>query len=269
MKKKISIIGIPTDINSSFARGAAKAPQKIMHEFRSEATNTFSENGINTASHGKYIFHQLDNHMSDKTEFDFIKNSIEKELKSGNNCISLGGDHSITYPIISAHSQLYPKLNIIHIDAHPDLYDDFDGNPFSHASPFARILENNLAHSLTQFGIRTMNDHQEKQANRFNVVVHTMRDHHLNDKIKLHFEDPIYISIDMDGLDPAFAPGVSHPEPGGLSTRDVINIIAGIKGEVIGADIVEYNPLKDINDITGVTAAKLLKELMGKILEHI
>ena len=85
-------------------------------------------------------------------------------------------------------------------------------------------------------------------------------------ELKLKFNGPVYISIDLDGLDPAFAPGVSHPEPGGLSTRDIIKIISKIDGDVVGADIVEYNPKNDLNNITAITAAKLLKELMGKIL---
>ena len=85
--------------------------------------------------------------------------------------------------------------------------------------------------------------------------------------IELKFSEPVYISIDLDGLDPAYAPGVSHPEPGGLSTRELINFILNIKGDIIGADIVEYNPYRDINEITAITAAKLLKEIRGKIIE--
>ncbi|MDP6170075.1 MAG: arginase family protein, partial [Candidatus Marinimicrobia bacterium] len=142
---------------------------------------------------------------------------------------------------------------------------NFDDNPYSHASPFARIMENGLAHSLTQIGIRTMNDHQNDQAKRYNVIVITMNE--FSSDLKFAFEDPIYISIDLDGIDPAFAPGVSHPEPGGLSTRALLKILSNIQGKIIGADIVEYNPNNDINNITAITAAKLLKELMGKILE--
>ena len=85
--------------------------------------------------------------------------------------------------------------------------------------------------------------------------------------IELKFSEPVYISIDLDGLDPAYAPGVSHPEPGGLSTREIINFISNIKGNIIGADIVEYNPYRDINEITAITAVKLLKEIIGKVIE--
>jgi len=82
------------------------------------------------------------------------------------------------------------------------------------------------------------------------------------------FKNPIYLSIDIDGIDPAFAPGVSHHEPGGLSTREVLKIIQNINVPIIGADIVEYNPTKDINDITAMVSAKLLKETAAKMLEN-
>ena len=156
-------------------------------------------------------------------------------------------------------------MNILHFDAHPDLYENFENDPFSHASPFARIMENNLANELIQIGIRTMTNHQKDQVDKYKIKVITMNE--FSSDLVLKFDDPVYISIDLDGLDPAYAPGVSHPEPGGLSTRDMLKIISNIDGEVIGGDIVEYNPKKDINNITAVTAAKLLKELMGKILK--
>ena len=85
--------------------------------------------------------------------------------------------------------------------------------------------------------------------------------------LSLKFDGPLYISLDIDGLDPAFAPGVSHPEPGGLTTRNIINIINELEGNVVGGDIVEYNPINDINDITAYTAAKLLKEIIGKVMD--
>ena len=261
----ISIIEIPTDINSSFISGSSKAPPLIKSEFNSEATNKFSENGMNLEGMDRWINIENLNINDQKKAFQSIKSVIRNELINDKYCVSIGGDHSITYPIISAYGTFFPKINIVHFDAHPDLYENFDDNPFSHASPFARIMENNLASSLTQIGIRTMNDHQKNQAMQYGVNVIAM-DQQSRD-LKLNFVDPVYISIDLDGLDPAFAPGVSHPEPGGLSTREVIDIISNINGKVIGADIVEYNPDRDINNLTAITAAKLLKEVMGKILE--
>jgi arginase family enzyme len=126
-------------------------------------------------------------------------------------------------------------------------------------------MEEGLAKSLHQFGIRTMNAHQAQQAAKYGVKVNTMLNWPTQPP---HLEGPIYISIDIDALDPAFAPGVSHREPGGLTTRDIINFIHALKGNVIGVDIVEYNPQKDIDNMTAYVAAKLVKEAAGKLLSN-
>lgn len=262
----ISLLGIPLDENSSFQRGAAKAPQKIIEAFYSESTNDHSENGINSRSSAKVKVIDPLVLPSGKSAIEKIYNVVYNELEKGNNIISIGGDHSITFPIIQAYAKKYDSLNILHFDAHPDLYDNFENNPFSHASPFARIMENNLAKRLVQVGIRTLNDHQRDQVKKFNVEVIEMKDY--NSNLSFQFDGPVYISLDIDGLDPAYAPGVSHPEPGGLTTREVINILHSLKADVIGGDIVEYNPINDVNNITAITAAKLLKEMIGKLIIH-
>ena len=261
----LSLLGIPFDENSSFLKGSAKAPQKIIKAFYSDASNAFSENGFNCRD--TKVIKILDEIKlpSGELAIEEIRNKAQNELEKGNNLISIGGDHSITFPLIQAHSTQYKTLNILHFDAHPDLYNNFENNPFSHASPFARIMENNLVKRLVQVGVRTLNDHQREQANKFGVEVIEMKD--FNSDLSFEFTGPVYISLDIDGLDPAFAPGVSHPEPGGLTTRNIINIIHSLKGDVIGGDIVEYNPIKDINDMTAITAAKLLKEIIGKIMK--
>ena len=261
----LSILGIPFDENSSFLKGSAKAPQKIIEAFYSDSSNAYSENGFNCRNTEKIkILDNLELPYG-KLAIEKIRATVKEELQKSNHVLSIGGDHSITFPIIEAFSAKYDSLNILHFDAHPDLYDDFDNNHFSHASPFARIMENNLVKRLVQIGIRTLNDHQIDQVNRFGVEVIEMKD--FDSDLVLQFTGPVYISLDLDGLDPAYAPGVSHPEPGGLSTRNIINIIHSLKGQVIGGDIVEYNPDKDINDITATTGAKLMKELIGKIMK--
>jgi arginase len=125
-------------------------------------------------------------------------------------------------------------------------------------------MEEKLAQRLVQIGIRTMNGHQREQAERFGVEVIEMKD--LNSHLQLTFDTPVYVSVGMDAFDPAFAPGVSHREPGGLSTRQVIEIIQSVNAPVIGADIVEFNPKMDPTGMTAVVCAKILKELAAKIL---
>jgi len=160
----------------------------------------------------------------------------------------------------------FQNLNILQFDAHPDLYDELDGNRFSHACPFARIMEENLAERLVQVGIRTLTGHQHEQAKRFGVEIIEMKNFEAAKEIA--FDGPVYISLDMDCLDPAFAPGVSHHEPGGMSSRDVLEIIQNLKGKLVGADIVEYNPKRDFQGMTGMVAGKLLKEIIGRMLEE-
>ncbi|HEY1435247.1 MAG TPA: agmatinase, partial [Thermoanaerobaculia bacterium] len=194
-----------------------------------------------------------------------IEGAVGALLEGGLAPISLGGDHAITFPILRAFAEKYPRLSILHFDAHPDLYDEFQGNRLSHACPFARIMEEGLAGRLVQVGIRTATAHQRAQIERFGVEVIAMRD--FRDGLGLAFDTPVYVSFDVDGLDPAFAPGVSHREPGGLSTRQALDVIAGVRGAVVGADVVEFNPRMDPTGMTAMVCAKLVKELAGKMLE--
>jgi len=258
--KKISIIGIPYDDKSSFLRGPAEAPPLIREWLMSGVTNLYAENGIDTGDEAIIDFGDF----TIKSYFD-IEALADRQLSEGNMLMSWGGDHSVTYPILKAYKKYHSEFEVLVIDAHADLYDIFDGDKYSHACPFARVMEKKLCSRLIQIGIRTINPHQREQAEPFGVEMIEMKNFDINELPEMN--KPIYISIDMDGLDPAFAPGVSHQEAGGLSSRDLIRIIQGINGPIIGADIVEYNPKKDINWITCALAGKLTKELLAKMLE--
>jgi agmatinase len=193
-----------------------------------------------------------------------IERTFDALLGRGVRILALGGDHAITYPIVRAHGARYGDLNILHLDAHPDLYDEYEGNRHSHACPFARIMEEGLARRLVQVGIRTMSPHQRAQAERFGVEVIDMP--RWQPEMSWQFDGPVYLSVDMDVLDPAFAPGVSHREPGGLSTREVIRLIQSIGSAIAGADIVEFNPERDPTAITAMAAAKFVKEIAASML---
>jgi agmatinase len=259
--KNIIIQGINWDAKSSFQKGPAKAPDLIRKALYSDSMNLCAENGISIEQ--DTVIDKGDFKIKDY--FD-ITTTTNQHLSKDAKMLTLGGDHSITFPIIKAYHDKYPKLDILHIDAHADLYHDYEGDPYSHACPFARIMENGFAVNLVQVGIRTLNPHQAAQAKKYNVEIHEMRNLNLNNIPK--FENPLYISLDMDGFDPAFAPGVSHHEPGGLSSRQVINLIQSIDTEVVGADIVEYNPDRDFQDMTAYLAAKMMKELICKMMER-
>jgi len=206
------------------------------------------------------------NDSREKSDEDFlqIERAIDALLEKGDRPISLGGDHSVAYPILKAFAKRYPELTIVHFDAHPDLYDEFEGSRISHACPFARIMEGRLAKRLVQIGIRTLNRHQREQAEKFRVEIIPMSALPAYEVLKIH--GPVYISFDMDVLDPAFAPGISHREPGGMSVREAIAHLHAVEGNIVGADIVELNPEQDVSGMTATVAAKILKEILGKMI---
>lgn len=261
---RIGVLGVQSDENSSHLRGAALAPAKIREAFFCDSSNRWTEDETDLGAPGLFAdagdIAPPAGDMPRETEA-----AAARLYEAGLRVIALGGDHAISFPLLKAAARRHHGLTILHFDAHPDLYEDFEGNRFSHASPFARIMEAGLAKRLVQVGIRTINGHQREQARRFGVEVFTMRE--WRRVFDLRFDSPLYISFDIDGLDPAFAPGVSHCEPGGLSTREALDLIQSLRADVIGADIVEFNPLQDPTGMTARVAVKLFKEIAGKMLE--
>jgi agmatinase len=257
------LLGIPFDANSSWLRGAAGAPPIIRVALGSDSSNSATETGVDLAEAGVYC-DAGDLKFPFQEPFPAIELKVGELLDHGLRPVCLGGDHSVTLPVVSAFGERIPGLTVIHFDAHPDLYDELEGNRLSHACPFARIMEKGAAKRLIQVGIRTMNGHQREQAKKFGVEVIEMR--HLPALDRMKVDGPVYISFDMDVLDPAFAPGISHREPGGMSTREAIAHLHAITGRIAGADLVEFNPAQDNTQITAMVAAKLLKEILGKMI---
>lgn len=265
-KTRLRLIGLPYDATSSFLRGSAAAPAAIRAALDSTAGNGWSESLVDTRAPG-LLTDAGDVHISDDDAGAraSIEAGVSAILSDGACPIALGGDHAVTYPIVRAIHAAHGPVTILHIDAHPDLYDVYEGDRFTHASPFARIMEEGLAKRLVQVGIRAMNGHQRGQADRYGVEVIDMRawSRGLRPSIE---GGPVYISIDLDGIDPAHTPGVSHREPGGLSVRDVIGLIQDVGGPIVGADVVELNPSRDVGDLTALVAAKLVRELAAKVI---
>ena len=262
-RPQLALLGIPWDGDSSYLRGAAAAPPLIRAAYASESSNFWAETGVEVAPTS--FFDAGDLSAATGAEMRArVESTIEDLLGRGLAPITLGGDHSITYPILRAFARRHPRLAILHFDAHPDLYDAFAGNRFSHACPFARIMEEGLAERLVQVGIRAANPHQREQASRFGVRMIEMKD--WQDGLEIPFDSPVYVSFDLDALDPAHAPGVSHREPGGLTTRQAIDVIHGVRAPVVGADIVELNPSQDLAGLTAMVCGRLVKEIGARML---
>lgn len=256
-------MGVPYDGASSFLRGPAEAPRLIREALHSPASNLWTESGVDLAVPGVLGDAGDIGIESAETVRADIEAAMARVLAGHSKPLALGGDHSVSYPLVRGVSRRHPSLDILHFDAHPDLYAYFDGDRYSHACQFARIMEEGLARRLVQVGIRTMNGHQREQAERFGVEVIEMR--HWHDALALSFDAPLYVSVDVDVLDPAFAPGVSHREPGGCSVRQLLAAIQSVRGEIVAADIVEYNPRHDLHGVTAIVGAKLVKELVARM----
>jgi arginase len=164
---------------------------------------------------------------------------------------------------LKAFAAKFKPLDVLHFDAHPDLYDDLYGDRLSHACPMARVLEDGLAANIVQVGVRAVTAGHRSKALKHGVRMIEMKD--IGDPLFLKFSNPLYISFDLDALDPAFAPGVSHHEPGGLSTRQAVQVIQALKGKIVGLDVVELNPSRDPSGITAAAAFKIIKETAGRV----
>lgn len=270
----VAVVGVPFDAYSSFLRGSALGPARLRETLYSASGNWFTELGYDLSDRSSWKDWGDFPAPVEELPLERIEAAAEDTIRGGYRLLAVGGDHSITYPLIAAHATVYGPPAILHLDAHGDLYDSLDGNRYSHACPFARIMEGGQAKLLFQAGLRALTDHQREQARKYGVRFLEMRDtspETLIDELEDILPEEsrsagIYLSLDLDVLDPAFAPGVSHHEPGGMSTRELLTVIQRLPVPLLGADIVELNPLRDPSGITSMAAAKLLKEILAKML---
>jgi arginase len=185
----VVVVGVPWDENSTFQHGSALAPARIREVMSSGSSNLCAESGIDLGEEPR--FNDLGDmalHASEDT-LGRIEDTIAGLLDRGVYVVALGGDHAITYPIVKSYHKKYEALNILQLDAHPDLYEEYEGNRYSHACPFARIMEEELAVHLVQVGVRTLNTHQRTQAQRFGVKIVEMRSY--KPEIALDIEGPL------------------------------------------------------------------------------
>jgi agmatinase len=268
-----TLLGVPWDASSSFERGAAQAPPLIRAALWSPSSNTWSERGLDVGAPG--VLGDAGDMVLPHDGADAraaVEHAVRAIVERGDTPLVLGGDHSITYPVLRGFTHAAgrgvglasdERPTVLHFDAHSDLYDEFEGDRYSHACPFARSMEEGLASRLVQVGIRCMTAHLREQSARFGVEVFTADRWRDVLPVVAAFRGPVYVSLDLDVLEPMLAPGISHPEPGGLNVRDVLDVLSALRAPLIGADIVEYNPRNDVRDLTARVAAKFVKELAG------
>ena len=274
-KKPIVVVGIPWDITSSYRRGAAEAPDAIRKATDSKLYNRYTEQGVDLATQLKVCDHGNARKARNAMQ---LKKSIVSAIKvhDHNNAASLflGGDHFVTFPAFESVAELQGQpLSLLYFDAHPDLYDTYEGKLNSHATVVSRILDNRNASNgkVCYVGLRASTMEQEDRMVKLGLTKYTSHDvftkgtQEICNSLKSMLKDTlVYLSVDLDGLDPAFAPGVGNPQPGGLSSRQLFDIVQNIDDlQIVAADIVEYLPRCDIEArTTAFTSAILIKEIM-------
>ncbi|MFC7440124.1 agmatinase [Laceyella putida] len=193
---------------------------------------------------------------------EFVRQVLDKKKMP----IGMGGEHLVTWPVVQEVYKDYPDLAVIHIDAHADLRTDYEGEPYSHSTPLRKIAELIGGQNVYQFGIRSMTKDEVAYVKEagihfypFDVI------EPLQECLPALAGRPVYVTIDIDALDPAHAPGTGTPEPGGITSREMlaaIHAIARSDVKVVGADLVEVAPVYDHSEQTPVVAAKLIREML-------
>ena len=262
--------GLPCDAQSTFRRGPADAPSRIRLAYDGRCYNATTELGADLAGLVSDAGDWFPGGSWEETREDYRFRA--EELLAGEAVpFFAGGDHAITMPLVEALEVLEEPVHVVQLDAHPDLYPEFDGDRWSHACVGARILEMEHVASLTQIGVRTLNQPQLEVARRHagRLTILEARDLSIRPSDLSHIPDgaPVYLTVDLDAFDPAYAPGVSHPVPGGVSPRQALALIQEAPWRLVGMDAVEVNPSLDEGDRTAVLAARLLHEAMGRVEE--
>jgi agmatinase len=263
-------VGLPCDTQSTFRRGPAEGPSRIRLAYDGRCYNATTELGADLAGLVSDAGDWAPGGTWEETRENYRARA--EELFAGEGVpFFAGGDHAVTIPIVKALGVLDEPVHVVQLDAHPDLYPEFDGDRWSHACVGARALEQEHVDSLTQIGVRTLNHEQLEVARRHSgrLTVLEARDAPFRLSDLTHIPDgaPVYLTVDLDGFDPAYAPGVSHPVPGGLTPRQALALIQEGPWRLVGMDAVEVNPSLDQGDRTAVLAARLLHEAMGRIVE--
>lgn len=272
IKSNFIILPVPYEKTTSYKKGTAKGPAAIINAlnqvelYDEELMSETHRAGIHTIPIEK-VKSTISFNMSPDKFCGKLSEYIKPFVRSRQILIALGGEHSITFGLVKPYLKEYPNLSVLHFDAHSDLRDEYDGSQYSHAAVMRRVSE---LCPITQVGIRSLSEEDYKIINRGNIntffahKIHKKPFGKIVNQIQKQLSKDVYLTIDLDVLDPSYMPGVGTPEPGGLSWYEILDILRPIfqNHHVVGMDVVELCPLKD-NNISEFTAAKLIYRLIG------
>lgn len=270
-----AFVGVPFDIGTSNRPGARYGPRAIRAESAllrpyNMATGAAPFDSLAVADIGDVPI----NTYNLQASVGIIERAYDDIVAAGAVPLTLGGDHTIVLPILRALARRHGPVGLIHVDAHADSNEHMFGERITHGTPFRRAIEEGLldGHRVAQIGLRgtgyTAEDFDWGAAQGFRIVpAHACWGRSLAplmDEIREQLgPGPVYVSIDVDGLDPSFAPGTGTPEIGGLTSAQVLEIIRGAHGlDIVGGDVVEVSPIYDLSGNTALLAANLLYELL-------
>ena len=263
-KDSFGIIGVPFDSTSSYHSGSRLGPIVVREaSFGFEKYNIVFNKNLDTVFYDFGDVNVIPGNCEETC--NIVENTVNELIDLDIKPIIIGGEHSASIGAIKALMDKYGKLTVIHLDAHRDLAFEFIGEKYSHATVMRRVHE--LGADLVQIGIRSASaDEEEFVKSTYNIQSFKNKDVHKHmDAIEYYLtniEGPIYISIDMDVVDPAFAPSVGNPTPGGLFMSEMETILETISHkDIVGMDVVETASNK-LGDITAVVAAKLIYDFL-------
>jgi len=272
----VALVGVPLDIGTSNRTGSRYGPREIRSESvlvrpYGMATRAAPFDSFQVADVGDVPL----NTYSLEKSIGIIEAHFDTLLASGTKTIAMGGDHTVALPILRAQHKVHGKMALVHVDAHSDTNDSMFGEPITHGTIFRRAIEENLVDPtrMFQIGLRATGYAAEDfdWARERGVRVVPAEEcwykslAPLMDEVRQAIgpDRPVYLSFDIDGLDPSVAPGTGTPEPGGLVTSQGLEIIRGLYGlNVIGCDLVEVSPTYDPSGNTALLAANLIFEML-------
>lgn len=250
----VTILGCPLDATSSFRGGTKFAPDSIRRaSWTLETYSPYLKRDLEDIAF--YDSGNLEIPAGDLSlSLDLIEDAVSEMLRQRKRPLILGGEHLITYPILKAMKKAFPVLQLIHFDAHCDLRDEYEGQKLSHATAIRRVKDLGIA-GIHQIGIRSGTRQEFEELHPVHSPA-SLRD-------RLIPDIPIYLTFDLDVLDPSLAAGVTTPEPGGLMFQEVMDYFSVLVGaKIVGADIVELAPDYDISFVSSICAAKVAREVL-------
>lgn len=272
----VAVVGVPFDTGVSYRPGARFAPAAVREASRllrpyNPGLDVSPFERLQVVDGGDIAVNPF--HIGEAIET--IEGAASDLQRDGTRLVTIGGDHTIALPLLRAVSRIHGPVALLHFDAHLDTWDTYFGEPYTHGTPFRRAVEDGIldteaiSHVGTRGPLYGKKDLEDDRRLGFGIVTSSdvMRrgvDETVDALRQRIGSRPLYVSVDIDVLDPAHAPGTGTPEAGGMTSRELLEIVRGLRGlNLVGADVVEVAPAYDHADITSVAASHVAYDLVS------